>query len=48
MEEDRLKLGKSIQTNTGFYQYICLYESGNKVVNDFIRYTQINSNLKID
>src|SRR6266540_5177443 len=24
-----------------------LYKSGNKVVDDFIRYTQINSNLKV-
>ncbi len=45
INEMEVKLGKCIQTNTSYYQRICLYESGNKVVDYFIRYTQIKSDL---
>ncbi len=48
MKGGHAKLGECIQTNTEYYQRICLYESGNKVVDNFIRYTQIKSDLNFN
>jgi len=51
MERDRITCKECFQTNTRYYQYICLYESGNKVVDDFIRHTQVislNFNMMIE